>query len=377
MDMLVVENVAPTKYGILCRTTATNEDIIGQLQKIGELETVDRIYDKQDEPLGLILVQFQKPVNLQADTSLKRIFKNTIQKNPTEDDKRIRFVTKRGETTESLYQEFRKYGQLDYIYSTLTQNGEKRFGFARYIQADFATKAIAAEKIRGCWLAEPQKLSRAEMNNPHYVPFQKCKTCNLEISTKNIKFHNQICELQANDLLDTTKMLPKTDTTLIPKTTNDQKTITTTMEPLVQIEDIWRPDVKDVDISQSLEKLLNEATAIFQQRWQDNDLLPFLNDKKKDSSESTNSEKVNRPEIDIPIIEVSDDEMNTMQPESSTVPVEPMPLGISIPIHQETKALKRKLGTTSELTATGSGQCNKIKSRKMTSPRGGEPPEIR
>ena len=235
MEIIAIGNIDSRKHAFIVNPNLKDEGLLNRLKNFGEVDVVDRLCAKKCALEELVLVQFKNETDTKADVDMHRICNNGIQiprtekSGPQDDGKRIRFVVSRQKTTNlHLYKIFSKYGALDNIFATMTQNNERKFGFARFNRREDAEKAIREEtKLgRGCWPALPSSIPLRD-RKPGFSAFKQCPDCSLETETKNANKHNEICQLQLKERTEKLKEAYQCHESIIERITkNTDETIT-------------------------------------------------------------------------------------------------------------------------------------------------------
>ena len=102
------------------------------------------------------------------------------------------------DTIDILYDEFKKFGELDYIYPARAKVEKRRYGFANVIYHRDADQAREHFRFsRGCIFSDPQSIT-GDVNKYELII---CKRCSLQLEKGNRRFHAKICEKQLREQL--------------------------------------------------------------------------------------------------------------------------------------------------------------------------------
>ena len=124
---------------------------------------------------------------------------NEAMETSTEGEKRyIFFISSRAYTVETLFADFGKFGLLDCIYPAEIRTGEKRFGFAKYLESKAALAALQAVELRKYHYKAGREptLNKFERADPTFRRDMICPGCGAQIELKTRKFHRLICRQQ-------------------------------------------------------------------------------------------------------------------------------------------------------------------------------------
>ena len=114
------------------------------------------------------------------------------------DETRIFFIPPPGCTTQSLFHDFSRFGWLDYVYAAKSRTGNGWFGYARYIYDRDAKAALMSRELAGYHCKQGRRAlpTRREEEDSNFQRFSFCGNCFINVETKTIARHYDICELQ-------------------------------------------------------------------------------------------------------------------------------------------------------------------------------------
>ena len=112
---------------------------------------------------------------------------------------------------EKLFQKFRQYGELDYVYMTSQKKTEARLGFAKFDNPLSARLVIKMKKLPeyNCQEGRPPQQRQNERESPSCEPTHSCKQSAMTINKKMEKFHKRICKRQMKNPIDMLQFITK------------------------------------------------------------------------------------------------------------------------------------------------------------------------